>query len=181
MPKGRLEIRSLLPIDPFSFQTCTAWNNHRSLFHTLPILATSSTVAMEQHALAILELNDLWNWHDTKSSGKQGDKFQVAAPKLLYFLIVESQRLGGEVLDHFWKQLATCHEKLNENSQSKSLITQSYRLAFICHSRTSERGGFRVGAEVFRGLVSGIRSQKRPFEACVRHGSGVLYSSWCRM
>ena len=46
---------------------------------------------MEQHALAILELNDLWIWRDTKPSGKQGSQFQVAAPKLLYFLIVESR------------------------------------------------------------------------------------------
>lgn len=91
---------------------------------------------MEQHALAILEQNDLWNWHDTKQiqalAGKQGGKFQVATPKLVYFLIVESQRFGGEVLDYFWKQLGTCDEKLKENSRSKTLITQSYRLTFVC-------------------------------------------------
>ncbi|KAH0835047.1 hypothetical protein J3R83DRAFT_10784 [Lanmaoa asiatica] len=76
---------------------------------------------MEQHALAILEQNDLWNWHDMKqiqTSGKQGDKVRVATPKLLHFLIVESQRLGGEVLDRFWKQLGTCDEKLKENVES---------------------------------------------------------------
>ncbi|KAH0830262.1 hypothetical protein J3R83DRAFT_1626 [Lanmaoa asiatica] len=76
---------------------------------------------MEQHALATLELNDLWNWRDTKriqASGKQGDKFLVVTPKLLYFLIVESQRFGGEVLDHFWKQLGTCDEKLKRNIES---------------------------------------------------------------
>ncbi|KAG6379321.1 hypothetical protein JVT61DRAFT_11778 [Boletus reticuloceps] len=76
---------------------------------------------MERHALAILEQNDLWNWRDTRriqTSGKQGDKFQVATPKLLYFLIVESQGFGGEVLDHFWKQLGTCNEKLKENIES---------------------------------------------------------------
>ena len=89
---------------------------------------------MEQHALAILEQNDLWSWRDTKriqALGKQGDKFQATTPKLLYFLIVESQRFGGEVLDHFWKRLGTCVEKLKENSQSKSLITQSYRLTLF--------------------------------------------------
>ncbi|KAF8549527.1 hypothetical protein OG21DRAFT_1488462 [Imleria badia] len=63
---------------------------------------------MEQHALAILEQNDLWN------SGK----FRVATPRLLYFLIVESQRFGGEVLDRFWKQLGTCDEKLKENIEN---------------------------------------------------------------
>ncbi|KAF8432745.1 hypothetical protein L210DRAFT_3413118 [Boletus edulis BED1] len=78
---------------------------------------------MERHALAILEQNDLWNWLDTKQtqpSGKQGGKFQVATPKLLYFLIVESQGFGGEVLDHFWKQLGTCDEKLKENSHRRT-------------------------------------------------------------
>jgi hypothetical protein len=58
---------------------------------------------MEQHALTILKQNDLWNWRDTKwiqASGKQGDNFQAATPKLLYFLIAESQRFG-DVLDHF--------------------------------------------------------------------------------
>ena len=139
---------------------------------------------MEQHALAILEQNDLWSWRDTKriqASGKQGDKFQVTAPKLLYFLIVESQRFGGQVLDHFWKQLGTCDEKLKENSQSKSLIAQLYRLTFVCHSRKSEEGGFCVGAEVSRGVVSRIRYQNRQLQPCARDGSRVLYSSWCHM
>jgi hypothetical protein len=80
---------------------------------------------MEQHALAILEENDLC-WRDTKriqASGKQSDRFQVPTPKFLYCLIVESQRFGGEVLDHFWKQLGTCDETLKENSQSKMFIT----------------------------------------------------------
>lgn len=37
-----------------------------------------------------------------------GGKFQVTTPKLLYFLIVESQRLpGGQVLDNFWERLGT--------------------------------------------------------------------------
>jgi hypothetical protein len=81
---------------------------------------------MEQHALAILKRNDLWNWHDTKRikpSGIQGGKYVIPTAKLLYFLIVESQQFGGEVLDHFWKQLGTCDEKLKDNSQSDTLIT----------------------------------------------------------
>ncbi|KAF8432760.1 hypothetical protein L210DRAFT_3507390 [Boletus edulis BED1] len=78
---------------------------------------------MERHALAILEQNDLCNWLDTKqiqASGKQDGKFQVVTPKLLYFLIVESQGFSGEVPvpDHFWKQLRTCDEKLKENIES---------------------------------------------------------------
>ncbi|KAF8120553.1 hypothetical protein EV363DRAFT_1474419 [Boletus edulis] len=76
---------------------------------------------MEQHTLAILKQNDLCNWLDTKqiqALGKQGGKFQVVTPKLMYFLIEESQGFSGEVLDHFWKQLRTCDEKLKENIES---------------------------------------------------------------
>ena len=139
---------------------------------------------MEQHALAILEQKNLLGWPDTKrilESGKQGGKFQAVTLKLLYFLIVESQRFGGQVLDQFWKQLGACDEKLKENSLSKSLITQSYKLTFVCHSQKSRGGGFHVGAEVFRDVISRIRSQKHQLQACARDGSGVLYSSWCRM
>ena len=84
--------------------------------------------SLMEHALAILEQNNLWSWRDTKriqASEKQGAKFQAVTPKLLYFLILESQRFGGQVLDHFWKRLGACNEKLKENSLSKSLITQS--------------------------------------------------------
>ncbi|KAG8220712.1 hypothetical protein J3R82DRAFT_3035 [Butyriboletus roseoflavus] len=54
-------------------------------------------IVMEEHALAILKLNDLWNWHDTKRIQASGNKF------------------GGDVLNHFWKQFGTCDEKLKEN------------------------------------------------------------------
>jgi hypothetical protein len=139
---------------------------------------------MEQHALEILKRDNLWNWHDTariETSGIPGGKYEIPNAKLLYFLIVESQQLGGDVLDHFWKQLGTCDEKLKENSQSKTLITQSYRLTFLCHSQKSEGGGFCVGRGVFRSVISGIRFSKRQFRASVRNGSGVLYSSLYRM
>ena len=46
---------------------------------------------MEQHALAILGLDDLWNWPPTErqESGEQGRKFQAVTPKLLYYLIID--------------------------------------------------------------------------------------------
>jgi hypothetical protein len=138
---------------------------------------------MERHALAVLEQSDLWNWPITRrlqESGEQGGKFMTVTPKLLYILIIESQRFGGRVLDQFWKQLGACDEKLRNNSQPKAIITQSYRLTFIC-SRKSEGGGFRVGKEVLRAVISGIRSQQRQFQTCITNGGGVLYSSWCRM
>ncbi|KAF8432753.1 hypothetical protein L210DRAFT_2767593 [Boletus edulis BED1] len=73
---------------------------------------------MERHALAILEQNDLCNWRDTKqiqASGKQGGTFRAITPKLLYYLIEESQKFGGDVLDQFWEQLGACDDKLKEN------------------------------------------------------------------
>ncbi|KAF8558054.1 hypothetical protein OG21DRAFT_1405907 [Imleria badia] len=100
---------------------------------------------MEQHALAILEQNDLWNWPDMKWIQASESKFQAATPKLLYFLIVESQKLGGKVLDHFWKQLGTCDEKLEENSS----------LSFVIVERLKEEGfvSARKSREVlFQGL-----------------------------
>jgi hypothetical protein len=81
---------------------------------------------MEQHALAVLEQSDLWNWPNTRQiqeSGGKGCKFKAITRKLLYFLIVESQRFGGKVLDQFWEQLGACDEKLHENSQSKVILT----------------------------------------------------------
>ena len=139
---------------------------------------------MDQHALAVLEQSDLWDWPITKrikESGEQGGKFRAITPRLLYLLIIESQKFsGGKMLDQFWNQLGACDEQLRVNSQSKTIITQSYRQTFIC-SRKSEDAGFRVGEEVIRAIISGIRSQQHQFQACVTNGSGVLYSSWCRV
>ena len=81
---------------------------------------------MEQHALAVLEQSDIWNWPHTRriqASGQQGERFKAITRKFLYFLIVESQRFGGKVLGQFWKQLGACDEKLESNSQSKAIIT----------------------------------------------------------
>ncbi|KAF8419964.1 hypothetical protein L210DRAFT_3510620 [Boletus edulis BED1] len=122
---------------------------------------------MEQHTLAILKQNDLCNWLDTKqiqALGKQGGKFQVVTPKLLYFLIVESQGFGGEVPDHFWKQLGTCDEKLKENI--KSLKQENF---------VSAQKSFDV-------LFCGLHPTNVDFEPVLDMaviGSGVLYSSWC--
>ena len=75
-----------------------------------------------EHALAVLEQSDLWDWPITrrlKELGEQSGKSTAATPKLLYILIMESQKFGGEVLDQFWTQLGACDEKLRNNGQSK--------------------------------------------------------------
>jgi hypothetical protein len=77
---------------------------------------------MDQHALAILAIADSWNLPNTKriqGPGSQGGKFERITSKFLYYLILESQRFGGGVLNQFWNQLGACHEKLKENSESK--------------------------------------------------------------
>lgn len=72
---------------------------------------------MEQHALGIL---DLWvpPTKRIKDSTTQDGEFLAIVPKFLFYLIKESRKLGGSVLDHFWHQLAACNEKLKENSRS---------------------------------------------------------------
>ena len=44
-----------------------------------------------------------------------GKKFKVVFASLLYWLIVESQKLGGTVLDQF------CHRRFKENTEQKSV------------------------------------------------------------
>ena len=53
--------------------------------------------------------------------------YQVAniTSSLLNFctsLLWNQKKLGSDVLDHFWKQLGACDEKLKENSKSNTLI-----------------------------------------------------------
>jgi hypothetical protein len=61
------------------------------------------------HALAILEVLDQTIVQRFQESGNIGGKFKAICTSLLYWLIVESQKLGGTVLDQFWLQLGECH------------------------------------------------------------------------
>ena len=75
---------------------------------------------MEQHALALLAWTEVWGFLNVKriqESGKQSE-FEVVTAKLLYYLILESQNFGGEVLNQFWCQLGKCDEILKQNSES---------------------------------------------------------------
>ncbi len=82
---------------------------------------------MEQHPLAIPSRDSFWNWSNTKriqliiqESGQQGGKWESVTHKLLYYLILESQTFGGEVLEMFWTRLGNCNRKLEENSKSRT-------------------------------------------------------------
>jgi hypothetical protein len=74
---------------------------------------------MENHALSVLADAESWEWPVTwgiMKTEKQGSHYKQ---KLLSWLIKESQRLGGTILDQFWKQMRECHPKLKENGVSR--------------------------------------------------------------
>jgi len=76
---------------------------------------------MDQHALALLAWTELWGFPNMKQiqeSGKQSGKFKAVTSKLLYYLILESQKFSGEVLKQFWNQLGECDGNLKKNSES---------------------------------------------------------------
>ena len=75
-----------------------------------------------EHALRILADAKSWGWPITeriKESGKTGGNFKAVSAQLLYWLIVESQKLGGIVLNQFWLQLENCHPLFKQNSELK--------------------------------------------------------------
>jgi len=77
---------------------------------------------MDKHALSLLARPEVWKFPNvkrTQESGKQSGKFEAVTSKLLYYLISESQKFGGEVLTEFWNQLGECDGNLKENSASK--------------------------------------------------------------
>jgi hypothetical protein len=75
---------------------------------------------MEEHALAILKEAESWEWPVAKRIQKEGDlggKYDANTPRLLYYLITESQKLHGSVLDQFWDEVGKCHPKLAESGR----------------------------------------------------------------
>ena len=100
---------------------------HRSTvtqYDSLP----ASTMDSEMHALAILEAAESWNWPVStrdQASGKFSGKFKAITPKLLSAAIIESQALGGTLLDQFWVVVGRCHPRLAQNSRSRFRIPLS--------------------------------------------------------
>ena len=80
---------------------------------------------MVMHALAILETAESWNWPVTsriQASGEILGKFQAITPKLLSAAIIESQALGGTLLDQFWVVVGQRHPRLAENGRSRRTL-----------------------------------------------------------
>jgi hypothetical protein len=77
---------------------------------------------MEDHALSVLVDAESWNWPPARrimESGTKSGHYMAITPKLLSWLIKESQRFGGTILDQFWEQVKECHPKLKENGVSR--------------------------------------------------------------
>ncbi|KAF8579952.1 hypothetical protein K439DRAFT_1415866 [Ramaria rubella] len=71
----------------------------------------------EQHAIALLSAAEKWGWQNTsrlQTSGEIGGSYQAITSELLSPAIIESNQLGGSLLDKFWENLAKCHSKLKE-------------------------------------------------------------------
>lgn len=77
---------------------------------------------METHALAILTTAESWNWPHVQ--GKFSEKFKTITPKLLSAVILESQTLGGIILDQFWVVVGQCHPRLAENGTSRLPLSE---------------------------------------------------------
>jgi hypothetical protein len=72
---------------------------------------------MDNHALSVLADAESWEWPVPVTgrilkTERQDGRYKA---KLLSWLIKESQRLGGTILDQFWEQIGECHFKLKEN------------------------------------------------------------------
>jgi len=105
---------------------------------------------MYQHALAILEVAESWEWpivQRIQQSGEQGGKYKAITTRLLYHLIIQSQALGGTVLGKFWTELGECHPKLKENIDKLRLGPQ-----------------FTSSEQTLRVLLDGIDRKKVNFQ-----------------
>ncbi|KAF8573769.1 hypothetical protein K439DRAFT_1421143 [Ramaria rubella] len=71
----------------------------------------------EQLAIAVLSAAKQWGWKNTtrlQASGEIGGRYHAITSELLSAAIIESNTLGGSLLDKFWENLAKCHSKLKE-------------------------------------------------------------------
>ena len=110
---------------------------------------------MDKHALAILSRDNFWNWSNTERIQESGSKLESITHTFLYYLILESQTFGGDVLDLFWTQLANCNRGFRENSES-NLAAQSNRLTFVAVERLKEHefeSAEKTSEVLFRGIL----------------------------
>jgi hypothetical protein len=77
---------------------------------------------MDNHAQSVLADAECWQWMVARrilKTKKQGGHYEAIILKLLSWLIKESQRFGGTILDQFWEHVRECHLKLKESGVSK--------------------------------------------------------------
>jgi hypothetical protein len=78
----------------------------------------STVIDGQQRALSVLADEESWEWPVARripKTEKKGGHYKVNTPNLLSWLIKESQRFSGTILDQFWEQVRECHPKLKEN------------------------------------------------------------------
>jgi hypothetical protein len=112
---------------------------------------------MDKHALALLNDTALW-----KKMGliKFEAKHPVLVTSLLFHLILESQGLGGSFVDKFWRNLGTCHPRLEENSMSILPIHPFHRLLFHLVSKLKAAPELTSETDVSLMLFNGIQAAK---------------------
>ncbi|KAG5651621.1 hypothetical protein H0H81_008026 [Sphagnurus paluster] len=76
---------------------------------------------MDKHALAVLDAAQSWNWPAPSCIGSSNDhtkaqEFKEVCRRLLSCLVMESTKLGGTLVDHFWNEVGRCHPQLSENA-----------------------------------------------------------------
>ncbi|KAG6867614.1 hypothetical protein C0993_000512 [Termitomyces sp. T159_Od127] len=75
---------------------------------------------MNKHAYAILDAAEAWDWPappclDVGASTNKASVFKVVCRRLLLCLILESNNLGGSLLEIFWSEIGRSHPQLLEN------------------------------------------------------------------
>jgi hypothetical protein len=109
-------------------------------------------MAMDKHALGILEAANSWSWPLTSRIQQSGapstrSKFKAVAPKLLAGFISESIKQGGTLLDQFWFVVEECHPKLKQNGQS-ILFKDVHILSWRLRSPKTEVHGFFLAKSI---------------------------------
>ncbi|KAG6835901.1 hypothetical protein H0H93_013542 [Arthromyces matolae] len=75
---------------------------------------------MYKHACAVLSAAEAWSWPapscmDINESFNKGSEFKTVCRRLLLCLIIESQSLGGSLLESFWTEFEKSHSQFPEN------------------------------------------------------------------
>ena len=80
---------------------------------------------MDNHAMSVLTDAESWEWPVSRrilKTEKQDGHYEAITLKPLSWLIKESQRFCGTILDQFCEQVIECHPKREENGVKIVLV-----------------------------------------------------------